>query len=196
MPCGFPTGLPGRPALILVAALLGACAAPHGARAPAGDALLAYTIDARFGLRDRDSAYSGRLNWRHDVRGDAVLVQDPFGGGVAQLDATAGHARMRLSDGQVAEASDGRELMHRLTGVALPVRDLARWLTARETGDGEATERDARGRIVRRDAEGWRIEYRYDDDAADALPSRIVASNGLGIELRLAIESWTTGSGR
>ena len=191
----FPAGLPSRPALMLSAALVAACATPHGARAPAEDALHAYTIDARFGLRDRDSSYSGRLNWRHDKLGDAVLVQDPFGGGVAELDARAGNARMRLADGKVAEAADGRELMQRLTGVALPIRDLARWMTARGPVNGAATERDSRGRIVRLDGEGWRIDYRYDDDAADALPSRIVAANGLGIELRLAIESWTIGSG-
>lgn len=186
----------GRRCVILAAAFLASCAAPQGLRVAPGDPLSAYTMDARFGLRDRDSSYSGRLNWRHDERGDAVLVQDPFGGGVAELDAGPGRARMRLADGQVAEAADGRELMHRLTGVALPVRDLARWMTARGPLNGTAIDRDDRGRIVRLEGDGWRIDYRYDDDAPDALPSRIVAANGLGIELRLAIESWATGSGR
>ena len=183
-----------RPAWVLLAALAAGCATPHGARAPATDLLSAYTLDARFGLRDRDSSYSGRLNWRHNVQGDAVLVQDPFGGGVAELDARASGARMRLADGQVAEASDASELMQRLTGVALPVRDLARWLTARGIdGSGAAPERDGLGRVARQVRQGWQIDYRNDDDVADALPSRIVAANGQGIELRLAIEAWTVG---
>jgi outer membrane lipoprotein LolB len=176
---------------------LAACASPHGARAPAHDLLSAYVLDARFGLRDGDSSYSGRLNWRHDPEGDSVLLQDPFGGGVAELDAGPRGARMRLSDGQTAEADDARELMHRVTGVALPVRDLARWLTARGTDGAAATaERDARGRVVRQVRQGWAIEYSYDDAAADALPARIFAANGQGIELRLAIEAWATGAAR
>lgn len=174
--------------------LLAACATPHGARAPASVALVAYALEARFGLRDSDNSYSGRLSWRHDRDGDAVLVQDPFGGGVAELDAGPDGARMRLADGQVATAADARELMHQLTGVALPVRELAQWLTARGSVDGDA-ERDALGRVVRQTRQGWRLDYRYDDAAGDALPSRIVAANGRGIELRLAIEVWTTGAG-
>jgi outer membrane lipoprotein LolB len=185
------------PAWLLFAALLAGCATPHGVRAPANERLVAYTFDARFGLRDRDSSYSGRLNWRHDAGGDAVMVQDPFGGGVAELDAKAAGARMRLADGQVAEASDAGELMYRLTGVALPVRNLARWLTARGVdADGPPPERDGQGRVARQVRQGWQIDYRYDDDASDALPSRIVAANGQGIELRLAIEAWTVGEAK
>lgn len=186
----------GRIAAWCGVALLVACATPPLARVPVSDALTTYVLDARFGLRDRDSSYSGRLNWRHDPAGDSILVQDPFGSGVAELEAGLQRARMRLADGQVAESADGRELMHRLTGVALPVRELARWLTARGPIDDAAAERDGQGRVVRRTAEGWRIDYRYEDDSADALPSRIVAANGGGIELRLAIDAWTIGSGR
>ena len=172
--------------------LLAACGSLPATRLAADRSLDAYLLDGRFGLRDRDQSYQGRLQWQHGPGGDRVFVQDPFGNGVAELTENAHGARMVRASGEIDEAADAPQLMHALTGVALPVRSVARWLTGRAL-PASGVERDAVGRPRRFAAEGWTIEYEYESAEAgdaDLLPSRVMAVGGSGIELRLAIESW------
>ena len=152
-----------------------------------------YALSGRFGLRDKGQAYQGRLQWQQTPVETRVLVQDPFGGGVAELSDGVSGARLRLANGEVTEAADARQLMLSLTGVALPVSSVGRWLTGRALPTS-GVERDALGRAVRFFADGWQVEYEYESAGpadADLLPLRVSAADRRGIELRLAIESWT-----
>jgi outer membrane lipoprotein LolB len=169
--------------------LLTACATPIRARAPVDRTVSEYALAGRFSLREAGNSYSGRVRWNHDMQGNLVMVQDPFGGGVAELSERPQGARMTLADGRLVEAPSAQILMHELTGIALPVSDLARWLTGRESS-GASVERDAAGRAVRFARAGWRVDYSYDAEDPDALPARIVAVHSDGLELRLRVESW------
>lgn len=179
---------------VLVASLLlAACGSLPATRVALDRSIETYALAGRFGLRDNGQSYQGRLQWQHDAGGDRVFVQDPFGGGVAELTDSAYGARMKLANGEVRVAGDAPQLMLALTGVALPVRSVARWLTGRAL-PAQGVERDAVGRPLRFAAEGWKIEYEYESAEhgdGDLLPSRVLAANETGIELRLAIESWT-----
>ena len=186
--------------LAVIAGLTG-CAAPAVQRHAQDKLLERYILEARFGLRDgreAGTAFQGRVQWQHSVDGDRVMVRDPLGGGVAELTAHPAGARLVMANGDVNEASDAPGLMQALTGVPLPVRSIARWLTGRnlsEPGREGAARvlRDALGRPVSFESEGWKIEYGYEGDApsdADLLPSRVFARNDSGIELRMAIEEW------
>lgn len=178
---------------LLASLLLAACGTLPATRAALDRSIETYALEGRFGLRDNGQSYQGRLQWQHDAGGNRVFVQDPFGGGVAELTDGAHGARMKLANGEVSEAADAPQLMLALTGVALPVRSVARWLTGRAL-PAQGVERDAVGRPLRFAAEGWKIQYEYESAEhgdADLLPSRVLAANETGIELRLAIESWT-----
>lgn len=173
-------------------ALLGACATPPAARHTGGQPPEFFILEGRFSLRDRDSAQQGRLRWRHEDAGERLLVQDPLGGGVAELAVDAFGARIELTDGTVRSAASAETLMAELTGIALPVRELARWLSGRLAGTN-GVERDGAGRATQLKTSGWRLRYEYpaDDPSSDLLPVRVVAINDTGIEMRLAIESWS-----
>ena len=177
------------------ALVLSACGSVPPTRLAVEDGLDRYALDARFALRDgreKGQNFSGRLHWQHSVSGDRVFVQDPFGGGVAELTDSGSGARMVLSSGEISEAVDAPQLMEALTGVALPVRKVARWLTGRAL-PLQGVARDALGRPSSFESEGWKISYDYESsEAADAdmLPARVFAAHGQGIELRLAIETW------
>lgn len=181
-------------ALVFAASfLMAACSSVPGKRAASSQPLEHFALEGRFGLRDRGQAYSGRVHWRHSRDGEQVLVQDPFGGGVAELTDTAAGARMVLASGERSEAADSAQLMQALTGIALPVRSVARWLTGRSLNALEPA-RDALGRPTEFAAEGWTIRYEYEGSApedADLLPSRVFANNARGVDLRLAIDNWT-----
>ena len=178
---------------LVASLLLAACGSLPATRVALDRSIEAYALEGRFGLRDNGQSYQGRLQWQHDAGGDRVFVQDPFGGGVAELTDGAHGARMKLANGDVSEATDAPQLMLALTGVALPVSSVARWLTGRAL-PAQGIERDAIGRPLRFAAEGWTIRYEYesaDHGDGDLLPARVLAANESGIVLRLAIESWT-----
>lgn len=176
----------------LALALLSACTTAPPARHAGAGAPEFFVLEGRFSLRDRDSSQQGRLRWRHEDAGERLLVQDPLGGGVAELATDADGAKIALADGTVRHAATAETLMAELTGIALPVRDLARWLSGRLPG-ADGVERDGSGRATALKTDGWRLRYEYpaDDLSPDLLPVRIVAVNRTGIEMRLAIESWS-----
>lgn len=178
--------------LLALLLTLAACATAPATHLGADQPIDRYALDGRFGLRENGASYQGRVTWQHSPGGDRVFVQDPFGSGVAELFDQPDGARMRLANGELSEAADGPTLMRRLTGVALPVRSVARWLTGRALPAGGVT-RDLFGRPSRFSAEGWQVSYEYEGDEADLLPSRVFAANGQGIELRVAIDAWTLG---
>lgn len=183
-----------RLATLLACALLAGCAAlppPPVAREAVGD----FMLEARFALRvsppDRPAESSGgRLEWEHRNGNDRILIANPLGVGIAEIDSAPAHARLRTGDGQEREASDPDTLLASVTGQALPVRRLPDWLLGR--GDERGIERDAAGRPARLNEAGWQVDYSYPDDAPGALPERVTLRQDGTLELRLRIETWKT----
>lgn len=178
-----------------LAALLAACSTvPTGAPLNGRSAVTDFAVDGRFALRvERDGepaqSASGRLSWQHQQGGDRVLIANPLGGGVAEIE-LGRSARLVLNDGQVREAADADQLLFEATGYALPVSRLAGWLLARPAAAGQV-EVDALGRPLRLVEAGWHIDYVYPDARPDALPSRLTLRRPGDIEVRLRLESWS-----
>lgn len=153
-----------------------------------------FTIEARFSLRlespdQRGQSVSGRLTWQHLPSGDRLLLSDPLGQGVAELERDAGGARLRLASGQQRQAPDAESLLRDALGYSLPVKRLPAWLLGR-AGTGGELRRDEAGRPQWLLEDGWRIDYAYDDARADALPARLTVQRQGELELRLRIEEW------
>ena len=146
-----------------------------------------YTVSGRFAAREGERSVAGRLSWQHAPEGDVILLQDPFGRGLAELQRSAAGARLTLADGRELVAHDGASLVADLSGVAVPVDAIGTWLTGRN-GAQARVQRDARGRIVQLERDGWRVEYSY--EAGDDLPERIFASRAGGPDVRLSVDSW------
>lgn len=184
-----------RPLLFVGGLLLAGCATSPAivAGLPERSAIKDFAVEARFALRrERPHAApesaSGRLSWRHSGGNDRILVADPFGQGIAEVDRWTEGARLRTRDGQLREAGDAAALLAQGTGYLLPIADLPAWLLGRP-GPGGRLEKDAGGRPLRLSEAGWQIDYAY-DDAADALPARLTLRRGDELELRLRIEEW------
>jgi outer membrane lipoprotein LolB len=181
--------------LILLAAFIAGCAAPMRAPTDAPrPAVRDFTIEARFSLRleapdQREQSASGRLTWQHQVTGDRLLLADPLGQGVAELESDPAGARLRLASGRESRAADADSLLRDALGYSLPVARLPAWLLGRASPAG-TLRRDAQGRPLALDEDGWRIAYAYDDDRADALPARLTVLRQGELELRLRIEEW------
>jgi len=176
--------------VLLTTLLLGGCAAlpgsPAGGATTPRDALDAFAIEGRFSLRQNDKNYSGRLSWRHSGADDELLLASPFGQGVAQITANRSGAQLTTSDGKVYAAADSELLTRQVLGYPLPLARLTDWVRGR----GGAFEADGQGRPLRLRHEDWRIDYEYDSQDAQALPSRLFAERADGLELRLRIDEW------
>jgi len=178
---------------LLVGALLAGCASlPQEGLLPR-DQVSAFSIEARFALRVTPSdqpaqSSSGRLSWEHKNDADRILLANPLGYGVAEIDVSREQARLRSADGRIRQSADADALIAEVTGQALPVSRLPAWLLGRSL----AVRRDEQGRPQQLHADGWQIDYTYDDSGADALPSALTLRRAEEIELRLRIEEWKT----
>lgn len=181
-------GLAAACAALLFAGCAVQPAVPGGGTTVARDRLDAFAIEGRFSLRHEDKNYSGRLSWRHQGINDEVLLASPFGQGIAQITTGDDGARLVTNEGKTYTAATSEQLTRQVLGYPLPLARLADWVRGRAT---VAFETDARGRPLRLRDEAWRIDYEYDGDDVQALPSRLVAQRADGVELRLRIDEWT-----
>lgn len=174
--------------------LLAACASVPAARTPAAGVDTSFALEGRFSLRIEQlgaapQAASGRLDWRHAVGGDRLLLLGPLGSGIAEIETQGRWARLKLASGEIRESRDADELLRQATGYALPVSRLAGWLRGQAGGDGRLT-RDAVGRPARLFENGWQIDYGYAGEAADEWPIRLTVLRENEMELRLRIDQW------
>lgn len=98
---------------------------------------------------------------------------------------------MKLADGREVSAPDASTLLQQTLGYALPIKELAIWLTGRK-----ASQRDPYGRAASLTDGEWKIDYSYETGAADAPPARVTVRHTgsgelKGLELRLRIEDWS-----
>ena len=177
----------------LASLLLAGCAATPSVLTPR-DAVRDFALEARFALKvslpdQTGQSSGGRLSWAHQGDTDRILVANPLGYGLAEIISTPAQATLRTADGKTRESSDPDALMEEVTGQRLPVTRLPAWLLGRAS-DAAQVRTDPHGRPERLREAGWQINYRYDNDGADALPSLINLQRGSEIELRLRIEEW------
>jgi len=181
-------------ASLLAAILLAGCAALPGHPLAARDQISNFALEARFALRislpgQAEQSSGGRLSWVQKNGNSRLLLSSPLGYGLAEIESTPGHAILRMANSETRESSDPDALMEEVSGQPLPVSRLPAWLLGH--GAGQTTiERDPLGRPQHLEEAGWRVDYAYDNDAADALPARLTLNRDDQIELRLRIEEW------
>ena len=179
----------------MLALLLGGCATLSApGQPPARQALEQFLVEGRFALKiervgEAPGSASGRLSWRHEKGRDLLLLANPLGGGVAELE-IAMLARLTLANGEVRQSADADALLLQTTGYALPVSRLPGWLRGLAGPDG-LLERDAQGRPARLVEAGWSVVYGYDDAVPESPPARLVVTRPGELELRLRLESWS-----
>ncbi len=181
-------------AAALALGLLAGCATLPSPPLPARDALRDFVLESRFALRatppgQATQSSGGRLTWSHRAHHDRILLANPLGYGVAEINSTPDGARLRTADGEEQSSPDPESLIEAVTGLRLPVARLPAWLLGRSGGDARILP-DALGRPGQLHEAGWRIDYAYDDDRPDALPTRLTISRPGEIELKLRIETW------
>lgn len=180
--------------ILLAASLLAGCSTTPSRPPPARQQVGDFALEARFALRvsipgEAVQSSGGRLSWQQKNGRSQLLLSNPLGFGIAEIESTPGHAILRTANGETRESDNPDNLLEEVTGQRLPVSRLPDWLLGRST-DPDKIRRDFLGRPQQLLDEGWQVDYTYDSEAADALPSVLKLSRNDEIELRLRIEEW------
>ncbi len=178
--------------------LLGGCAQPPGrlavpdVHAPDEPSARQFRLEGRVAVKTGTQAFSGGIRWRHDDLDDEIQLSSPLGQGVAELRRAGSRVSLTDAEGRIHEADSGEALLEGVLGVRLPLDDLLHWLFARpRPGTPHGLERDADGRVMRIEQDGWQLDYgRYKDFDGRVLPGRIFARHGDVVEFRLAVDAW------
>ncbi len=162
-----------RPLLLCVLLIAGCATLPLPPR-PATESIVAFALSGRLAIRQGDTRHHVRIDWRHDVARDDILLTTPLGQGVAEITRDAGGARLLLADQREFVAADAASLSEQVFGFRLPFDQAARWLL------GES------GHIA-----PWRATVIERESATpDALPSVIELERD-DIHVRLKIDEWS-----
>jgi outer membrane lipoprotein LolB len=179
--------------LLAVTLLAGCASAPERTPQPR-DQVDNFSLEARFALRvlspgQAAQSTGGRLSWVQKNGQNDLLISNPLGIGVAEITMQPGHAILRTSNGEIRESDNPDQLIEEVTGQRLPVSKMADWLLGRHAAQGKFL-LDFAGRPQHFEESGWWVDYEYETDAAEALPSRLTLTRDGEIELRLRIETW------
>lgn len=118
-----------------------------------------------------------------------LLISNPIGIGIAEIEIQPGRAVLHASNGETRQSDNPDQLIEEVTGHQLPVTRMADWLLGHQTRQSKI-QHDFAGRPQHLEEAGWRVDYHYEVEAVDALPSRLTIVRDGEIELRLRIETW------
>lgn len=178
--------------LSLLVMLLAACAQQPRLESPPRPAratIVSYTLEGRVSVKRGATARQAALVWQHNAERDEIELSGPLGQKAARLSRDTGGARLETASRETVVADDWSSLAERVLGVALPLDNLAHWVTATIEA-GRDTQRDPVGRPLRVWDSNWQIDYlAYESAAPDALPALIELRRD-DIDVRLKIDTW------
>jgi len=142
-------------------------------------------VYVRFGPR----AFSGTLRWRHDAQLDEVWLGGPFGQTGAYIVRDSAGATLTTADQQTYRALSIEALTREGLGWSLPLADLSYYVLGKVPPAAAAgVERDAQGRMVRAERDGWTVRWATGDAtaAATALPRLNLTKDD--VEIRFVVD--------
>jgi len=173
-------------------ALLAACASVPDA--PSGTADGAFMRGGRFAITvtevsGQQQAVQGGFTWRDDGSRYQLDLTNPLGSTEARVAGGPGQATLTKADGTVLQADTPDALAEEALGGPVPVSSLRDWLRGRLADDASVgqLQRDAQGRPVAFEQDGWQARLsRYDDQGPGLLVLQR-SEPGRRIVLRLAV---------
>lgn len=183
----------------LAAALTGCATVTSrpGTAIPADLAELAHwEARGRLGVSGAQRGGSGSFTWaQHNDRAD-VHIRGPVGIGGVRLQMSGSTSRPELkletSDGQVFRAKTAWDELEGRLGASLPAGKLRYWMLGLPAPGAYEWIHPPDGETATLEQDGWRIEYRYAEDAEARLPTRIRAASGAA-RVRIIVDRWQLG---
>ena len=181
--------------LILALLLLGlsGCAtqAPTGEAMPEGSLLRMgrFAVKTEQANRAPEAIQCGFV-WRDTGAQLTLDLTNPFGSVLARVTVNSSGAALERANGEVIQTMTPDSLVDQALGQSLPVQGLRAWLRAQQKPQPEmrVLERDAQGRIVSFEQEGWSARLTNFDALGPRLISLTRAETGRNMSVRLVID--------
>ena len=181
--------------LILAVLLLGlsGCAthAPTGLALPEGS----LSRIGRFAVKTEQAnqapeAIQGGFVWRDTVAQLTLDLTNPFGSVLARVTVNSAGATLERANGEILQTMTPDSLVDQALGQSLPVQGLRVWLRAQQKPQPgmRVLERDAQGRIVAFEQDGWTARLSNFDALGPRLVSLLRAETGRNMSVRLVID--------
>ncbi len=181
--------------LILALLLLGlsGCAT----QAPTGDAMPEGSLQriGRFAVKTEQAnrapeAIQGGFVWRDTVTQLTLDLTNPFGSVLARVTVNRNGAALERSNGETIQTTTPDSLVDQALGQSLPVQGLRAWLRVQQVPQPgmRVLERDAQGRIVSFEQDGWTARLSNFDALGPRLVSLVRAETGRTMSVRLVID--------
>jgi outer membrane lipoprotein LolB len=181
--------------LILALLLLGlsGCAtqAPTGEAMPEGSLLRM----GRFAVKTEQAnrapeAIQGGFVWRDTLTQLTLDLTNPFGSVLARVTVNSASATLERANGEILQTMTPDSLVDQALGQSLPVQGLRAWLRTQQKPQSgmRVLERDAQGRIVSFEQEGWSARLTNFDALGPRLISLTRAETGRNMSVRLVID--------
>lgn len=162
-------------ATLALALLLAACAGRPPAPVYTNPVLPRHwEAEGKAAVRSAERGTNLYFTWTQQGDDYRLVVRGPLGLGRAELQGSPGDVRL-LADGleQEVSASSPEELVEKLTRRRAPVSSAMHWIKAEPAGPGARIERDALGRPLLIQEDGWTVRYLEWSTEAPRLPRRL-----------------------
>jgi outer membrane lipoprotein LolB len=158
--------------------------------------LQAWDLSGRISVTGPEGAWNARIQWTQ--QGDAydIYFMTPFGQSMARLEGGRSGVVLQMPDQEPLSAATAEELLATSFGWSAPVEALRYWILGAPQPQQDAQTRlDDRGRLLRLEQDGWRIDYPQYTGVGGAigdLPRRLTL-DGPPLRIRLVVDDWGVG---
>jgi outer membrane lipoprotein LolB len=176
---------------VVLVGLSGCATQPVGETAPEGSLLR----NGRFAVKTEQAnqapeAIQGGFVWRDTPAQLTLDLTNPFGSILARVTVTSTGAMLERANGEILQTMTPDRLVDQALGQSLPVQGLRAWLrTQQKPQPGmRVIERDAQGRIVAFEQDGWSARLSNFDALGPRLVSLLRSETGRKMSVRLVVD--------
>ena len=176
---------------VLLIGLSGCATQQSGEAVPEGS----FLRNGRFAVKTEQvnqtpEAIQGGFAWRDTAAQLTVDLTNPFGSVLARVTVNSAGATLERSNGETLQAQTPDSLVDQALGQSLPVQGLRAWLRVQQIPlpGMRVLERDAQGRIVSFEQDGWSARLSNFDSFGPRLISLLRTETGRKMSVRLVID--------
>lgn len=176
-----------RRCVVLLAALLGACAGNPLATVPANT--VGFDLAGRMSVRYQERAFSSALRWKQGAAQDEIWLNTPLGQTLAYLQDSRDGATLTTTEQKQYHAQSIEALTQSAFGWRFPLAGLRYWVFGQPAPGAAHTGlvRDSANRVTAFTQADWQVAFEY-PNPSEPRPSRLDLT-GSDAHIRLVIDN-------